>query len=415
MLRRAIRHTAILTAGILLGRVLNLGFRYTLARRMSLADYGQLALVFSATTYLSQIGTLNLGNAAARFIPNSLPTERAALSRALHRLCAWAAGLASIICVGVTLALDSRWTVAVLAGACVGAYAFQSLGEGVLRAYYKTGVQATAQIVTAATRLTTLVILVSLSAHPLRLNTGMVAFAAGSFLAWLLVTWSVHSSWPTDGVGLTSSPVPSRELLRFGGLLTVSSTVTLGLGFANRLLLKRFVGIEDVAHYDNALLAYSALQALLSSFVLVTVPAYAAASGSAVVPVIRPRRILAVFLLLYTLLLAAQVSGLTVQAFRALAVERYAPMYPVFLVVVLGFPFEFLFVSISSPLQARSKVLSVGVASCVAASAGLITACITIPRFGIAGAAVSSVVGATCLGVTAVFMRRIHGLTLELH
>ena len=408
---RLLRASALIAGSVVVARALNLGFRYLVAREMPVAEYGRVALMLVTANFLAQLGTWNLGNAAARHVAGA--SAIGALLGKLSRLATVTGALAAVACAAALLRLGEPARVAAVLGISVLAYALQNLAEGVLRAFGANWPQALGIVVTAFTRVTVLLVLVVGLGTTVGASAVAAVFSVGTLVAAAIVV-GIAMRWPRGrAAGPDASAVSYLRLLRFGGALTVSSLVTLGLGFVNRLLLRRHVGLEEVAHYDNALLAYSALQAFLSAFVLVSIPAYATAGPEAAVRVAKVGRTLALFVAAWAGLFAAHRFGWTDAGFRAAGVAGYAGMFPVLLVILLGFPFELMFVSISGPLQARDRVVEIGMASCVAAVVGLGVAWIAIPRWEVAGAAVSTLSSAVVLAAAAARLRAAHGLRLD--
>jgi O-antigen/teichoic acid export membrane protein len=201
--------------------------------------------------------------------------------------------------------------------------------------------------------------------------------------------------------------------MRYGAFLSLADLATSGVGFGNRLIVVGNASFQEVSHYDNALLFYSAFQTLLSSYVAVSVPYYSRQDSTDTYTAISWKRVLALFVPAWLALYAVEAIGWVPGLFGALGVASYAPMYPIFLVLVLGFPAEFLYVSVSGPLQARGEVHRVAAASVSAAAGSLLVAAVLVPRVGAAGAAISSLVNALLLGVSAVVLRHVSGIRMK--
>jgi O-antigen/teichoic acid export membrane protein len=413
-MKRILQHTFVLTLGIVISRLLNLGFRYLAARALSVEDYGRVALALGAINYGTVLATFNLGNASARFLGPLAAEERPRFLRDLRRLGSVTVltGVAGVVAVLGWLGYPPL--LLVVAGAGVVAYTLTNVGEGTLRAFDLSRVQAANQVLMGSTRLVLLALL--LLVLPAAVGTRSVAtlfvvgFAAGAAFVWTNVLLRLPELFSRGG---ETTPRFLREAMRYGAFLSLADLATSGVGFGNRLIVVGNASFQEVSHYDNALLFYSAFQTLLSSYVAVSVPYYSRQDSTDTYTAISWKRVLALFVPAWLALYAVEAIGWVPGLFGALGVASYAPMYPIFLVLVLGFPAEFLYVSVSGPLQARGEVHRVAAASVSAAAGSLLVAAVLVPRVGAAGAAISSLVNALLLGVSAVVLRHVSGIRMK--
>lgn len=414
MLRHVLRQSVLLAGAIVGSRLINLGFRYVLARRLAVGDYGLLALLLSVATYGSQLGTLNLGTAAARFLPTLSPAAARHAARRLIVLSACFASVLALLAMTVARQLSDSWSAAALVLAFVLLYPLSSTCEGILRSVGRIGTMALSQISSAGLRLIALLFLSSIAIGRSTTTAGLGAYAIAALLVAGALLFAALRALPSGGPNVREgNGIPASRFLGYGAVLTATSGATLGLGFLNRILLRTYEGTEWVAHYDNALLAYGMLQTCLSAFVMVGIPTYARRGEGAAVPVLSVRRIGGAFLLGYAAFSAAWATGALGALLDVSSLGEYAPALPLLAVILLGFPFEALFVSVSAPLQARSRLAPLAIGAISASGLGLVVGLCLIPAIGVAGAAISSLIGNAGLGVAAVVIRRHTGLRLE--
>lgn len=401
---RAGRNTALRAGSQALSALINVGAMVLLGNHLSAAGYGQYAFYYALIPLLASVADLGAGVVVTREAARD--TGRA--SQLLGDALVLRAGMAVVLLLGagfvsaVTLSPSDAVLLMLVTAAAVLDFG-QDVSIWMLRAAERLDLEAVLLLVSQTAWILGIALGVALGATlPV-----LLAMAVGAFL---LRTWAGAMMLSRLGLQPSLSVAPARlaQLVAEGWPVAASLLLVVLYGRVGVFVLKALAGDADVANFNVAYMLSQPFGFLGSALAMAVFPAFARLGADASADLGGPLRSAYKYQLLVSLPLAAGLFTLADRAVPLLFRESagYGAASAALAVLSLALPFVFF------NLQARYLLAAVGRQRTYlwGVTTGLLVnvlgCLVTVPRFGVAGAAWTFVVAevlvfAACHGALA--------------
>ena len=389
MFKQVIKFGSMLLVGSIAARFFALLFRYFAMTRLEIEDYAKLSIYISQYLTLLPLATLSMSTTLSKVLVNqNEQNKKIILFQSGHIV------LISAIFAGFVYGLIDAWSTAidfdwiktsfVLLSYFCASYISLIVGSALANGdFYKVAV-----IESSESGLRLILLFVFL----------FVGLADEKWLLYSFLLGSPFLFFVFFAPKLFETPIYylSRQkkidfyygsILSHSGYLSIISLFTLSYSLWLRYRLID-VSLSDVAFFDLALVLYSIPKLVFASIVRPVVPIAAKKEKKHIV-LIHPKKIFVPFLFFVVVMLCIYLLDILRFVFQWIGLVQYISAIPIFLILIIMAPFDFLFGYFSAHLQGAGKIRYVTISVVISICLTLLPALFLINSWGAVGAAIS--------------------------